>query len=109
MRLLGVGVALLLTLGGCAETGGSGGGDEVDQSSLACDHFRNVSGDASQGLLTDAEMREKMKEVHSNAAIATPEIRAASTKMLSAITSGELGRFTKAIGKMDSACTAAGH
>lgn len=105
-------VALIasLMLAACASSGGGGGGSDADDdSSLACDHFRNVSADAADGLLTDAELRDKLKEVHSNASIATASVRNAARDMLAAATSGSTGSFGRAISRMDSACSAAGH
>lgn len=78
-----------------------------EDSSLACDHFRNVASDASDGLLTDTELREKLKEVQGNAIIATQEVQGAAKAMLRAFTqrTGEV----RAIQAMDKACSKAGH
>lgn len=94
---------------------GSGSGPEsdteraADQSSLACDHFRNVMIDVQNGVLTDAEIREKLQEVEDNASIATDGVQQAAIGMLSAITQGDAGELTKAAGEMDAACAASGH
>lgn len=96
----------MLLLGSCG--GDSSSGDSEVDASLACDHFRNVSGDASKGLITDAELREKLKEVHDNSIGADPEITAAAEAMLAGITSGTNKEFTRAIRRMDSACSANG-
>jgi hypothetical protein len=108
-----IAAAALLTLVGCGDLsdsgGGDGGGGSDDDSSLACDHFRNVASDAAEGLYTEAELREKLKEVEGNAIIATPAVQRAATDMLSAITQGQSQRFERAIGDMSAACSAAGH
>lgn len=91
----------------------SGGSDSQttasNDSSLACDHFRNVAGDVSAGILTDAELRSKLQEVNSNAAIATPAVQAAATKMLRAATTGTIGELADAVEQMGSACRATGN
>lgn len=78
-----------------------------DQSRLACGHFRNVAGDAD--VLTDAELRDKLKEVHDDAVIATDRVRLASRRMLSAVTAGNVDEFRAAVDEMDAACAAAGY
>jgi hypothetical protein len=97
-------VAMLLV--GCGETSGDGGGS--NDSSLACDHFRNTAGDIAAGLLTDVEMREKLKEIHDNAAIATPEVQSAAQGMLAAATSGDVRKLGREVGRMSRACSKAG-
>lgn len=101
-------VIVLLTLAGCSSGSGSGSEDSGG-SSLACDHFRNVAGDLSDGLLTDAELRDKLKEIHDDASIATPEVQEAARAMLSAMTSGSIRDLRRAITDMDAACTASGN
>lgn len=79
-----------------------------EYSQLACEHFRNVMRDAADGVLTDAELRVKLKEVDDDTGIATPEVQAAGRAMLKAITAGDVPAFTAAIKGMGEACTAAG-
>lgn len=83
--------------------------DAREQSSLACDHFRNIAGDVTEGVLTDEELREKLKEVDDNAVIATPEVRGAARAVLRAITQGAGEGLSQAVEDMDEACSAAGH
>ena len=97
-------VILMLTLASC---GGSDTSDTPD-SSLACDHFYNVSNDAANGLLTNKEIRSKLQEVHSNASIATPAVRAAAKEMLAAATAGNTNRLSSATTRMMQACESAG-
>ncbi len=80
----------------------------VSQSKLACTHFRNVAGDVSKGVLTDAELRKKLKEIDDNAIIATLEVQRAATAMLAGITTGTTEQLLQAFRDMDSACDAAG-
>ena len=99
---------IAIVIVGCGQSEGGGGGDGND-SSLACDHFRNVAYDVSRGLLTDREMREKLKEVYDNASIATPRIRSAAEKMLAGATSYNIPRLRAGIREMDAACDQAGY
>lgn len=103
---------VLLTVAGCG--GGSGDSAEEDTddapAELACAHFRNVAGDASSGLLTDAELREKLKEVHDNARLSdTPEIRQHSEAMLAAVTQGDTESASDAISSFSEACSDLGY
>lgn len=84
----------------------SSGSEAEQHSRLACTHFRNIAGDAE--LMTDSEIRSKMKEVHDDASIATPGVRSASRDALAAITSGSTAEFQAAIQRLDSACDSAG-
>jgi|GEM_PF-2635934 len=78
--------------------------------SLGCDHFRNITSDAAKGLLTDAELRDKLKQVYSDAEVSSNSgISSGATEMLSAITSGDTTAFTTAINDFSAACTAVGH
>lgn len=79
---------------------------EDDKSSHACLHFRNIAGDISKGLLTDAEMRSKFKEVNDNAIIGTKAVQKAAQSMLSAATIGDASDVLSAMGDMDKACKA---
>lgn len=81
----------------------------ADTSQLACDHFRNVADDVRRGVLTDAELREKLTEIDDNASIATPPVQGAAERMLRAATQGDSAGLTRAVGEMDQACTDAGH
>ena len=78
-------------------------------SRLACDHFRNVMRDVSDGILTPEELRGKLQEVDDNASIGTPEVQTAATDMLRAATQDEGDAFVTSVASMDSACESAGH
>ena len=104
MRLiLGALVCVLFVGCGGSSTGDSGGSSD---SMLACSHFRSVAYDASEGLLTEEEFREKLKEVYDNAAIASPRVRRAAQRMLREVTAGNL--TDAAITAMGDACRAEG-
>jgi len=80
-----------------------------DESSLACDHFRNVHRDIADGIYTDEELREKLKEVDDNAIIATPKVRRAARQLLSAVTVGTIKDVARGLDRMSDACSEAGH
>lgn len=113
-------MVLAVLLAGCADSSSgtdSRGSEESEseqsesddyESSLACDHFRNVARDIADGVLTDAEAREKLKEVHENAIIATPAVRSAARGMLAAMTAGDYEALAEEVANMDQACTDAG-
>lgn len=75
-------------------------------SRLACVHFRNVVGDAD--VLSDEELRDKIKEVHGDAVIATPGVEAAAREALAAITADDVEAFGVAIRRLSDECAAAG-
>jgi hypothetical protein len=83
---------------------------EVDASTrVSCAHFRNVMGDVQQGILNDAELRDKLKEVNDSASVSEREdIRAGGTAMLRAMTTGTTEELLTAAGKFDTACDRAG-
>ncbi len=102
-------ILLLTACGASGASGGRGGSSKRSDSSLACDHFRNIAHDASAGLLTHSELRDKLEEVYSDASIATSRVLNASQTMLAAATADDLSRLTQAVHQMDSACSATGH
>jgi hypothetical protein len=79
-----------------------------NQSRLACEHWRNVMRDVRDGVLTDAELRAKLKEVDGSTAIATVQVQEAARRMLAAVTQGDAEAFAAAVSEMDAACTASG-
>ena len=81
--------------------------DNDNIAGLACDHFRNASGDAAAGLLTDSELRDKMKEVYDDSFGAGDAIHSAAQELLAEITSGNLS--DTAIYALGDACEAKGH
>lgn len=76
-------------------------------SRLACNHFRNIANDVGLGILTDEELRDKLKEVNSDDNIATPEVQSAATDMLA--TAGDDSGLAAAVGAMDDACGESGN
>lgn len=95
MRVDAVATVLVVAaaLGACSS---SGGGD------LACGHFHNVAVDASDGVLTDTELRQKLKEV-ADAARGT-DVEDEARALLAEATSGGEASFTTAVRSMTSAC-----
>lgn len=79
------------------------------QSSLACDHFRNIMRDFGDGIMTTAELRTKIREVEGNANIATVEVQTSSRRALAAVTQDNADAFVAAVTELHQACLAAGH
>lgn len=77
-----------------------------DRSALACDHFRHVLDDASDGVLSDAELRTKLQEVEDDASIASPSVQAAARSLLAAVTSGTGEDISGAASALLDACQA---
>jgi hypothetical protein len=80
--------------------------DKGDASAqLACTHFHNIRGDVQAGILTDAELRKKLKEVYNDAWVSeTPGVAPAATAMLRAITQGDETEFPSAVANFIAAC-----
>jgi hypothetical protein len=75
----------------------------------ACRHFRNVMRDVAAGILTDAELREKFREVQRSASVSEePGLAAAGTRLLASITTGTTEELLTAAGEFDKQCDQAG-
>jgi hypothetical protein len=71
----------------------------------ACTHFKNVYRDTADGVLTDAELREKIKEVNDTASASeVPKIRTAARELLSAVTIGTTDDALAAMANMLAIC-----
>lgn len=83
---------------------------EADGSAiLACTHFRNVINDAIKGVLTDEELRAKIKQVYDTASVSeNAGIPDGAQALLAAATSGNPDAFNAAASTFDSACNAVG-
>ena len=75
----------------------------------ACAEFQRLVPQLSQGILTDAEIREKVKTIQSRGSTAEPSIRNASTSMLQAMTPVDIDAFLTGSERMAAACSAAGY
>lgn len=84
--------------------------NEPDASAkAACEHFRNIMSDVAAGILTDAELREKFREVHRSASVSDePGLAQAGTKLLASMTTGTTEDLLKAAGQFDRECDQAG-
>lgn len=109
-------VAVVMTFAaGCAGSSGPSGssGDDTPEgdasAQLACTHFRNIVDDASAGILTDAEIRDKLKEVYDKAYVSsTRGIADGARELLAGITTGTTSDFETALDSFSSACTRVG-
>jgi hypothetical protein len=98
MRRVALVVFVLTLLSGCAEPG-------AGATKRACDHFLNVRSDFANGLLTEAELRTKLREVNSRAEVASDDaVKLAGRNMLAAITAGDSERLLDEMGEMVIAC-----
>jgi hypothetical protein len=84
---------------------GGGGSSSEGHSTLACEHFSNIMGDVSAGILTDAELRSKISEVRDSAT--SSAVRSAATTMLAALTRKDKSGLILAAGNLADACKAA--
>jgi hypothetical protein len=72
---------------------------------LSCQHFRNVMDDAGNGLLTDAELRDKTKQFYDTGQRSNvTAVNLATQEMLRDITFGDTDGYLKAAKKMSDAC-----
>ncbi len=106
----GIGFAGFLFIVAC-----SGGAPDAAQKERfagglsSCAEFRRTAADAAKGILTDAELREKLKKVQSRGSTAEPDIRDASTRVLSSVTQGDGPGASQAMADMFAACDKAGY
>ena len=76
---------------------------------LSCGHFRNVVGDISKGLLTDAEGHAKFQQIYSLArGSAIVAINTDAQTMLAADVSGDPTALATAMVAFSNTCTTAG-
>lgn len=69
----------------------------------ACVHWHNIMGDVQAGILSDSEIREKVKEVRDDAI--TVGVKNAATDLLAAVTSGNRSQVKTATVGMMLACS----
>ena len=106
MRAVLPGVLLVmasLIIGACSTGSAYAGG------SSGCAEFRRVSADAASGIITDVELREKMKKVQSRTSTAEPAINVAATAMLAGLTAGDNDAFAEGAIAMFKACDENGY
>lgn len=77
---------------------------------LACTHYRNVMADVDAGILTDVELRSKLKEVHDDAKWSEADgVADSATALLRAFTQMDTDALPEARRAMTLACLRAGH
>lgn len=109
------GIMLVAIIGGCGamtsssntNTSSSGGSDNATGAS--CEHFRNIVGDISKGILSDTEIRGKMQEVYDTASISLdPGIPDGAQALLAAATAGDPAAMATAISAFSTSCSNVG-
>lgn len=96
--------AIALVFGACG-----GGDDEGAGASLACHDFRSTAQDQTDGLLTGAELRDRLQDINGRASVSEePAIVNAGRDMLAAITAGDDAELASAVRAMGAACDALG-
>lgn len=95
-------ILLVLVLVSCSSTSEPSGSASAG---AACEHFHNVASDFSDGIMTQEELREKLREVDSAAAASDDtQVKSAAREMFAAVTSGTEEEFNDAVRSMSSAC-----
>jgi len=105
-------VAATLALAGCSSDTPAATSPTIADASaeLGCAHFRNVMGDISKGILTDAEIRTKIQQVYDTARVSeNPGIAPDAQAMLAAATANDGTAFASAAADFAKACTAVGN
>ena len=103
-----VAAVFFLVLTACAGPPGPTKPTYVGGLSGCADFWRTMT-EASQGILTDVELREMLKKVQSRTSSAEPAIREASTRVLATMTSGDGPAFSAASAALITACQNAGY
>lgn len=84
-----------------------GGGVRDEASKLPCTHLRNIEGDLSAGILTDEEVRQKLREVYEDSAGSA--MRPLAESALAAITTGTSQELSEAMAYLGVYCTEVGY
>lgn len=81
-------------------------GEDDAAARAACRHWSNVASDATRGLLTDAELREKIREVYDSGRVSDDSgIALGSERLLASVTSGTVADFAAAADAFGAACS----
>lgn len=106
-------VAVTITvvmLSGCSSTPTDPTQVANDYAGISCDHFRNVMSDEASGILSNSELRDKIKQVYGDSQGATAAgITSGAQAMLAAVTADDGTAFMAAATTFSGACDATGH
>ncbi|CAB5238961.1 unannotated protein [freshwater metagenome] len=111
MRILrGGGVLFLLSvvLAGCGSSSDKNANQSIvnDLGSKACSAFQKTLKELDAGILTDTELREKIKDVYSDAQLSDePVLTQSVTTLLAAVTMSDVDGFNLAVEDVSSVCT----
>jgi hypothetical protein len=99
----------VLALAGCGSSTSPASPKADAPAQVACEHFHNVMGDFNNGLLTTAEMRDKIKQVYDTASVSEDAgIPDGAQSMLAATTADDGAAFLTASAAFTAACKAVG-
>lgn len=93
-------LALLATT--TAACGTSSSSSSAGKSVMACQHWNNIKGDVSAGILTDSELRTKISEVRD--AATSSAVESAATELLAGITANSDSKITSGAHRLNAAC-----
>lgn len=101
LTIAGIALATASLAAGCGSSSSSS--SSSNRSVMACDHWNNIRGDVSAGILTDAELRSKISEVRSSAT--NQAVESAATTLLAGITSRDNSDIAAGARALNSACS----
>jgi hypothetical protein len=96
-------MAVLAFLAAGCGSGSASSSDSVARA--ACGDFRQLARDASDGILTGDEQRERVQRIHDRGRYGdSAEVADASRELLAAFTTGDDREQGAAVGRMGAAC-----
>ena len=110
---LGIGclsvIILALGMGTCIALVGSDDGPTYAGGLSGCAKFQRMLPEWTLGVLTDAEIRDQVKEIWDRTSTAEPAISLASANMLRGITQGDTEAFLSGVEELADACIEKGY
>ena len=99
-------LGLISAAAGCSSEGSA---TTVPGSDAACRQFREVVSETAEGNLNERQLRDEFEEIYDLARYSgTQEMASAATRVIAALTMGDMISFEQAFRDMDAACRDAG-
>lgn len=92
-----------------AEEAQAADGEAHEGSRVPCQHFRTIVDGTAAGHLTDAQAKQRARQMNSNTSEATPAVRDAAADVMTALNSDDADAYITAAKELGDACAAAGH